>query len=386
MWVSSFFLFLGVSTTLVPHDRSNVAGREATCNIAPSSPLYDPMLQVASRPATLLWPKMLCGVALGDALGFGVESQTPATLASIDFSHGYVFMRTGAFAVNCGPGYVSDDTMETTVIHRVLMDHNCVLPNASVVLQALLDMYDSEKARSGGVPRQGFGALKDVGETPLADRPAAIAALYAKQVDPETGAYRKHLRGNAPVMRVLPITLCPFDFEHQESDSITVNADATHPHPITRVCSILMAKTMRYAGHPTKISGRLIWWMNLRIYELSGEEGNSETLYFYRQVREYLYSIKDLPNTLDNHTRLILTGNTDKGCPVDSMHTLGVVVWLLQHYDGTWNYVLEALRIGGDTDTYMAPFVGILMASDLLKRHQVPDWAFDGLEQGHRFC
>jgi ADP-ribosylglycohydrolase len=333
-------------------------------------------------PHNAVWPKMIRGAALGDALGFGVESQTPAALANVDFTQGYVFMRTGKFAINCGPGYVSDDTMETLVIRQVLQDNDGLLPDASCVLQALLEMYDREKARTNGVPRQGFGAIKDVGETPLEKRAVAIDALYAKQR--QDGEYKQHLRGNAPVMRSLPLALCPAST--LEANAL-INADATHPHPIPRMCSYLLAYSMQLLLNNPHMRPDVIIEAALELERLYFTEGKRELIgsdpFFYRQLSNYLKTIHNIPSTLaDPASRLALTGNTEKGCPVNSMHTLGVALWLVRHYDGTWNYVLEALRIGGDVDTYMSPFVGMLMAADLLKQDQVPEWAWTNIEKG----
>ena len=292
--------------------------------------------------------RILYGTRLGDALGFGLENELPHQIPST--VNEYVFRRTGKFGVNCGPGSYSDDTAETIVVARNLERNNGTLTN---LLDDLLRMYDDSRNWLG-IARQGFGALKDVGDA--LDRPTAIIRMRANQLN------STRLPGNAPVMRSLPIGLFPNVLANAYA-----NADATHPHPIARESSFAMALAANYvySGHV----GNLII-------------GSIRNRVPFGRVTDYLTTIDNLPYPLTNEVRLYLVGNPNSGCPVDSLHTLGVVLYLFKHtkVDDPWSSIIYALRLGGDVDTYMAPYVGLLSLARILQTKHIPEWAWRNLE------
>lgn len=93
---------------------------------------------------------MLLGVALGDAVGAGVEMQSRSVIEKVvpkDLGH-YVDLRTGNFAINYWRGRYTDDTEHTVAVLKLLCD-----PNAPFNREQLFQRFFHEYFRVGHVAR-----------------------------------------------------------------------------------------------------------------------------------------------------------------------------------------------------------------------------------------
>lgn len=301
------------------------------------------------------------GVAIGDAFGVGIEMRGREwIMQNIDFTK-YVSTRQGIHAEGYRLGDYSDDTSDTIAVTHALMDASAGLfpfTEAQLLHQIQLQ-YELSRIERGGVPRAGFGSLKDVFER--------IRTLEEVRTFQAQRAYP----GNAPPMRAVPIGFASEDLVNAYA---IINADVSHPHPKARAASIIVARAARF---------------------LIVEEGSHELLIPYclnhikdidSETCEYLCGIDKLGSSLSEEAFTFLVGpqpipgfsppRTGLGC--DAMRTAGTMLYILKHSKSAFEGFCTAIQIGGDVDSLAALVTGIMGGRYGLE--DMPAFLLDGLE------
>lgn len=303
----------------------------------------------------------LLGVAIGDAFGVGIEMRDRDwIIQNIDFSK-YVSMRQGKHAEGYRLGDYSDDTSDTIAVTLALMDASAGISpfTEDKLLENIQLQYELSRVERGGVPRAGFGSLKDVFE--------GIRTLDEVRTFQAQRAYP----GNAPPMRAIPIGFVSEDLINAYA---IINADVSHPHPKARAASIIVARAARF---------------------LIVEEGSHELLipYCLNHIRdidsetyEYLCKIDKLGPSLSEEDFSFLVGpqpipgflppRTGLGC--DAMRTAGTMLYILKHSKSAFEGFCTAIRTGGDVDSLAALVTGIMGGRYGLE--DMPPFLLDGLE------
>jgi ADP-ribosylglycohydrolase len=292
----------------------------------------------------------LLGIAVGDAFGVGIEFKTPEWIAqNVDFTK-YLNERTGPWGVGYRPGDYSDDTSDSLALIKALLSKDQHGLSKSKLLQALRLEYEASRADRNGLPRAGFGSIKDFFE----------GRQTLRQVQ-EAQRGRRY-PGNAPPMRAVPIGFL-------ESSKINrlaaLNAEVTHPHPKAIAASIVIARAARYLIVERRPASRLI------SYCLKKIEGID------RETSLYLKAVDRLPEQLSNEDHIFLVGNP-KGLGADSMRTAGTALYILKHSNAAFDSLKRAIRMGGDVDSLAAITLGI--NAGRFGMDDLPKFLLDGLE------
>ena len=278
---------------------------------------------------------MLLGIAIGDAFGAGYEFayKTRAEYQQVDISK---------YSANPNPnfrheaGNYTDDTQMSIAIAELLADD---IPFTS---KNLADYFLRAYKRDPRVGyAKGFQAFLDSIET---------KEEFLAQIKP--GSIR-----NGAAMRSVPLGIIP-DLE-AVVEYAKINAKLTHNTPKGISSSIIIALISHCAIYKkNEIES------SRRIFE---EITDSEMLSYFSELAEM---------RTFNPALLFGEKNKDKGVPCDAMRTVGAVLYLFD-FSYPKNILLEAVKLGGDTDSVASITLGIKMINNDLD--SLPVHLFDNL-------
>ncbi|MBU0666986.1 MAG: ADP-ribosylglycohydrolase family protein [Nanoarchaeota archaeon] len=298
----------------------------------------------------------LLGIAIGDAFGFGLEfGDRDWIRENINFKS-FVNTRSKKKSKNIKPGIYSDDTEHTIGVVKAIMDERPF--SEELLLEYWKAEYESDM-KEKGFPREGHGSIKHyyTGEKTIDE----IREFQENRVDP----------GNAPAMRAVPIG---FVGSNKINDYAIINADATHPHPLARASSILVARAAEYLivqkGDEKKV-----------IFHCKKLIDDAEMIYFLELVDSFPH-----PNNLSTGEYEILCGpqpitfHNKKiyGLPCSSLRTGISVLYTLKHSNDAFEGLKNAVQMGGDVDSLAAVCTGILAGKHGLK--SLPSFMLDEVE------
>lgn len=298
----------------------------------------------------------LKGVAIGDAVGLGVEFKSRFWLRENMHFNSFIDARTA------GPripnGNYSDDTEHTIGVINALLSEKEF--SKELLLAMFKQEYENDLATKG-FPRTGHGSIEKwyKGEKTIEE----VRRSQSEREDP----------GNAPVMRALP--LC-FIEKGDMYKYACINADATHPHDLGRKASFMTALTA---------------WHFLR------EDGEKEDLIPFLlgiigtfDQKEFLEKIDLLPSpdNLSEADYLILHGEQplpyikwDKnifGMPCAAMKTALNIVYVMKHAETAFDALKMSIYMGGDVDSLAAVCTGI--AGGKYDLDSLPEFMLDETE------
>jgi len=162
------------------------------------------------------------GVAVGDALGAGLEFMTPGEIRS---KHGTVREIIGGGWLRLKPGQITDDTEMSLCIARAIdLKGGWSLPGIADAFAAWLR---TKPIDVGDTCRRGIRnyMLKGVLESP----------------------YNQWDAGNGACMRMLPVALCTFGSESLLEDYALQQAHLTHNHPLSDAACIALGRLVHLA-------------------------------------------------------------------------------------------------------------------------------------------
>jgi ADP-ribosylglycohydrolase len=297
------------------------------------------------------WTNALQGVAIGDAFGVGVENKCRKWIKeNVDFTRYVNVWKNGVN--NISPGTYSDDTE-----HTVAMCH-ALLSGKKFTSELLLDEFKKEyekKKNEKGFPRDGHGSIKDwyTGKSTIED----IRKEQNSRTEP----------GNAPVMRAFPLAFLTND--EDVASYCKVNADCTHPHPLSTAASYLTVQTIRFFFFLHQKEETLFEFLARKIKEnvYNDEFDIADILERLEKVdalphpmhlKEEDYVVLHGPQPLPRYCKWIT--EDIYGLPCSGIKTALNIAYLAKY---TWNAPFEALQqsilMGGDVDSLAAITVGI---------------------------
>lgn len=311
----------------------------------------------------------LIGLAIGDAYGAGIEFQSRDWIrANVDFTK-FVNARHSILADGVEPALFTqhykawdytDDTEMTLGLYHALHSGRPVTEDLLVEYWIL----EYEKGiQKKGYGRNGHGSMRWVFEGKMSME--AVRNFQRARPFP----------GNAPVMRVIPIGFLP---EEQIDAIATINADATHPHPVARAASVAIARAARYFLVEHGNAEKLI------SYCLSHIEGIDAS------TSKYLKKVDALPSPLHikpQHYKILLGPQPIEhprfpvgimGLPSDAMLTAGAILWVLKHSKTPFEGLKTAIYLGGDVDSVAGVCTGILAGLHGLE--SLPDYMIQSVE------
>eukprot|EP00468_Gymnochlora_sp_CCMP2014_P004152 CAMPEP_0167746356 /NCGR_PEP_ID=MMETSP0110_2-20121227/3668_1 /TAXON_ID=629695 /ORGANISM="Gymnochlora sp., Strain CCMP2014" /LENGTH=308 /DNA_ID=CAMNT_0007631113 /DNA_START=87 /DNA_END=1014 /DNA_ORIENTATION=- len=175
--------------------------------------------------------------------------------------------------------------------------------------------------------------------------------------------------GNAPPMRSIP-----FAFISDEKDErlklCIVNSDTTHPHPKARLASYLIATALSYLiSNPSDQSSIIKHCIKVAktLKSRAKEAYDPETIRYLMSVDE-LKDYHSFGARLETLPLQVLCGPLPNKylqfgngySEFSSMHTLGVVLYLLKYCKGAMDGLKHSMWIGGDVDSIGALVLGII--------------------------
>lgn len=162
------------------------------------------------------------GVAVGDALGAGLEFMTPGEIRT---KHGTVREIIGGGWLRLKPGQITDDTeMSLCIARAIALNGGWSLPGIADAFAAWLR---TKPIDVGDTCRRGIRnyMLKGVLESP----------------------YNQWDAGNGACMRMLPVALCTFGSEDLLEDYALQQAHLTHNHPLSDAACIALGRLVHLA-------------------------------------------------------------------------------------------------------------------------------------------
>ena len=295
---------------------------------------------------------LLLGIAIGDAVGAGVEFQDRHWIRShVDLTR-FVNARAQIavppgqkilFTENYQPWDYTDDTEMTIGVMKAL----CATEPFSedLLIQKWKEEYELGIAKKGH-GRNGHGSM---GWYYRAEKTIEeIRDFQRNRANP----------GNAPAMRAVPLGLLP---QSSINEYAAINANATHPN----INAVLSSQCIAWATH---------------FFLVEKGEPKDVIEYCARQIElneEYLIyfeQISLLPNydelTPSDFARLcgpqpieapyFLAGI--HGVPSDSKYTTGAVLYVLQQSEDALDALRHSLYLGGDVDSVASITTGIMAA------------------------
>jgi ADP-ribosyl-[dinitrogen reductase] hydrolase len=157
------------------------------------------------------------GVAVGDALGAGLEFMTPGEIRS---KHGTVREIIGGGWLRLKPGQITDDTEMSLCIARAIDTAGGWTLQG--IAEAFAAWLRTKPIDVGDTCRRGIRnyMIKGVLESP----------------------YNQWDAGNGACMRMLPVALCTFSNENMLKDYALQQAHLTHNHPLSDAACIALGR------------------------------------------------------------------------------------------------------------------------------------------------
>lgn len=295
---------------------------------------------------------LLLGIAIGDAVGAGVEFQGRDWIRSnVDLTR-FVNARAQIavppeqktlFTENYRPWDYTDDTEMTIGLIKAL----CAAEPFSedLLIQKWKEEYELGIAKKGH-GRNGHGSM---GWYYRAEKTIEeIRDFQRNRANP----------GNAPAMRAVPLGLLP---QSSINEYAAINANATHPN----INAVLSSQCIAWATHFFLV-----------------EKGQPKDLIEYcaRQMElneEYLIYFEQI-SLLPTHDELSLSDFVSlcgpqpieapyflagiHGVPSDSKYTAGAVLYVLQQSEDALDALRHSLYLGGDVDSVASITTGIMAA------------------------
>ncbi len=306
----------------------------------------------------------LLGVAIGDAVGFGVEFVGRNYL----IDHGYDLRKdwidlratfSNGVLKEAVPGQYSDDTEHTIGVVKALISGRPF--NEDLLLEYWKAEYESWQGkkdldRGHGSIRHWYHGTKELEE---------IRALQRKKEDP----------GNAPTMRAVPFGFLP---PHLIEPYSWINTNTTHPHPRGAAASILVAQATRMVLTDQDLSQVFpVLAPTLKNFPDYGAEllqadeiGPPETL--TQAQMDFLFGDQQSPFFF------MKPDNSYHGLSVKAFKTALTALYVLKHAENPWHGLETAIHLGGDVDSLASVVTGILCLRDGLDT--IPDFVVEEVE------
>ncbi|MGB0522516.1 MAG: ADP-ribosylglycohydrolase family protein [Flammeovirgaceae bacterium] len=313
--------------------------------------------------------QVLLGIAIGDAFGAGVEFQDRTWIQQhVDFSR-FVNARhqiqvpdhqKTLFTQNYHPWEYTDDTEMTVGLIKALLSKKAFSPDL------LIDHWTQEYQlgiTQKGYGRNGHGSMRWVfsGEKSIEE----VRAFQTSRKYP----------GNAPPMRAVPLGCLPAPLI---DDYAIINADATHPHPIARAASILVARATAFLlvkkGQPADLIAycqRFIKEICTDTYELLQDIAKLPPP---TQLQTPHYETLCGPQPIKSPR--FLAGI--HGLPSDALLTGGAILYILKHAKSAFEALKLSINLGGDVDSVASICTGILAGKYGLA--SLPDFMLEKVE------
>jgi ADP-ribosyl-[dinitrogen reductase] hydrolase len=248
----------------------------------------------------------LLGLAVGDALGGPLEFLDAKTIGR---KHGRVTEMIGGGWLKLQPGQYTDDTQQTLILADSLLENNAF--NADDLAARLVAWMDTNPPDIGTHTR---GVLKRItGGTDWK------TATYAAQRSSPSAA------GNGSVMRCAPIALFDWQDTHARTEHSRVQSEVTHAH---QECQWSCALINSFIAHA----------MTTGVRDAALDRALAECRDAPGHIRKRA-SVAAGKNRLD----LSLTGYV--------LDTVDCAIWALMNSFSFEEALIEAVNLGGDTDT-----------------------------------
>jgi len=311
---------------------------------------------------------LLLGIAIGDAVGAGVEFQDRHWIRShVDLTR-FVNARAeitvppeqkALFTENYQPWDYTDDTEMTIGLIKALCAEEPF--SEDLLIQKWKEEYELGIANKGH-GRNGHGSM---GWYYRAEKTIEeIRNFQRNRANP----------GNAPAMRAVPLGLLP---PLSINEYAAINANATHPNSN----AILSSQCIAWATHFFLVEKGEA--KDLIEYCARQMELNEEYLIYFEQI-SLLPTYDEL--TPSDFRRLcgpqpieapyFLAGI--HGVPSDSKYTAGAVLYVLQQSEDALQALRKSLYLGGDVDSVAAITTGIMAARWGLD--SIPSFMLDRVE------
>lgn len=294
---------------------------------------------------------ILLALTIGDAFGAGVEFQDRNWIKSnVDFTN-FVNARhliqldnfdNSLFTENYLPWDYTDDTEMTIGLIKALMAQE---EFSKDLLVKFWKQEYQEGIQKKSYGRNGHGSMRWVYEG-------------SKTIE-EVRNFQQNrpYPGNAPASRAVPLGLLS---QELITPYAIINADATHPHPIARASSVVVAQATAFMLSPQNNPNSIIPFCQHHIQNI-----DQETFDLLSKVDQL-----SPPEELNHQDYEILCGpqpiKTPRfpggilGLPSDALHTTACTLYTLKFARNTFDGLKYAIQMGGDVDSLASICTGIL--------------------------
>lgn len=307
------------------------------------------------------------GVAVGDALGLGIENENGKRIEGMFVLNGMIMStRSGKFAINYAPGYGSDDTEQHIAVMKCLVEYGPLF-TATQLAQCFLNEYKRNR-NSFDISTQGHGSIRPFLES-------------EDQKDLEKAREEQRVRfansgtcGNGILMRALPLSF--IEDKTKRFSASKVNAKSTHPCAIAVLCSAVMVEVVHELKNETRISiFERANELTVQLFQKKYSDLVVKICDYFKQLNEIEWTFNDWTfsgvEPIPDEVRKLICKN-DEGVKYDALTTLGAVFFGLKHAKSTKHLAAFCLKIGVDVDSVTAVALGIFGKIGLL--------SFDGGE------
>lgn len=283
--------------------------------------------------------RMLIGLAVGDALGAGVEgARRGSHRLTLQYPYQYPH----------GTGVYTDDMQMSLAVAELMASD---LPFSAVTLASqFVYAYRRDK-------RKGYSSRTK--------RMLEHSWCGEDLINSVSVEDKQRARSDGSAMRAVPIGLFPDLYD--VVDHATINSVITHAHPVAVSASIGIALAAHYAYYNLGDHRDIITYVLQYLPPI------------HPGFDSYLAEVDNL-DRIDIPT--ILGRYADRGAPYDDAKPiLGVVLSILKHCSSSVPAVIDqCARFGGDVDTTMSMALGIAMMN--CHTDAVPHDLIDDLENG----
>lgn len=293
----------------------------------------DDRMFLALRIKKRLIPTILGGI-VGDALGVPVEFK------SRDL---YIKGMTGYGTYNQPEGTWSDDTSLTLCLIENLIEEKDETD--------LMEKFIAYRDKGYWTP---YGTMFDIGRT----TDEAIERFKNGVPAGQCGGTAEFDNGNGALMRVSPLVFTlweEFDFNKRKKEIERV-AQITHGHPRSTLGCIIYLEFLINLFHNNSPIEALEMSMDTCFNELKTNEKYIRELSFYKKIFD-----KSILNA--NREDIRSDGYV--------VHSLEAALWCFFKHDNYKDSVLEAVNLGGDTDTIA--FLTGTMAGLYYRMESIPE-------------
>jgi ADP-ribosyl-[dinitrogen reductase] hydrolase len=270
---------------------------------------------------------LLMGVAVGDALGVPFEFSMPEDLETVSFEK-----MTGYGTHNQPPGTFSDDSSLTFCLVEALIQRLDAEKTAELFIR-----WKNEAYWTAG------NEVFDIGITTY----DALSNFERGMPSHAAAPNDERSNGNGALMRILPLALY-FDgrswqekFEHTKAI-----AQITHGHERSHIACLLYLEISNRVIQKKRTGKSLSQEDKIHLFESTVND-----------VKAFLVE-QDFFTTEWPHFELIFRNITTASCPLQNtgyvMHSLQVALHCWMHTNSYEECVIQAIRLGGDTDTNAA--------------------------------